>query len=57
MFGLDVLFYCGLGGAAFGLLYVFEIFSGEGEGRKEKGRKRSGEDDDGYYADGYYDEP
>ena len=42
MFGIDVLFYCGLAGAAFGLLYVFEIFSGEGEGRKGKGgRKRS----------------
>ena len=59
VFGLDVLFYSALGGAAFSLLYVFEIFSGEGEGRKrEGGRKRSdGEDDDGYYADGYYDEP
>ncbi len=58
VFGLDVLFYSALAGAAFSLLYVFEIFSGEGEGRKGKGRKRSGgEDNDGYYADGYYDEP
>lgn len=59
VFGLDVLFYSALGGAAFSLLYIFEIFSGEGEDRKrEGGRKRSdGEDDDSYYADGYYDEP
>ena len=54
---MEVVFYCGLAGAAIGLLYIFEIFAEFGEGRKKGRRSSGGEDDDGYYADGYYDEP